>query len=263
MRFRPGMRQRESPAAIQNQSEEKGLNVAVTSSSSKLIRTSRRALSYTGELEAHRYSQVALDTIGPDHASQLWLKDGTLHPPTCHPHPRSHQQSKVSPPKQARQWPCQYHVRYTGREYDPDLNLYHFRARWYDPSTGGFISRDPLGYVDGMSLYRGYFGVAELDAEGTLLRVIGDIIPSRNPWNQILGVGNLLLPKNLIANANVRLIRFAPAQLVQNAAYLKKQASLRSGMRQRWPFVRTNAPAKTQQLDCFRPVLLRQHALAD
>jgi RHS repeat-associated protein len=48
---------------------------------------------------------------------------------------------------------------YTGREWDPDLNLYHFRARWYDPATGGFISRDSLGYVDGMSLYRGYFGV--------------------------------------------------------------------------------------------------------
>jgi RHS repeat-associated protein len=57
---------------------------------------------------------------------------------------------------------------YTGREYDPDLNLYHFRARWYDPATGGFISRDPLGYVDGMSLYRGYFGVKSLDTYGTV-----------------------------------------------------------------------------------------------
>ncbi len=55
---------------------------------------------------------------------------------------------------------------YTGREYDADLNLYHFRARWYDPATGGFISRDPLGYVDGMSLYRGYFGVKMLDPSG-------------------------------------------------------------------------------------------------
>ncbi|MBL8891621.1 MAG: RHS repeat-associated core domain-containing protein [Planctomycetaceae bacterium] len=57
---------------------------------------------------------------------------------------------------------------YTGREYDADLNLYHFRARWYDPSTGGFISRDPLGYVDGMSLYRGYFGVKDVDPNGRL-----------------------------------------------------------------------------------------------
>ncbi|MBL8889359.1 MAG: RHS repeat-associated core domain-containing protein [Planctomycetaceae bacterium] len=55
---------------------------------------------------------------------------------------------------------------YTGREYDPDLNHYHFRARWYDPSNGAFISRDPLGYVDGTSLYRGYFGVKMLDPSG-------------------------------------------------------------------------------------------------
>jgi RHS repeat-associated protein len=55
---------------------------------------------------------------------------------------------------------------YTGREWDAELRLYHFRARWYDSSTGGFISRDPLGYVDGMSLYRGYFGVRGVDPSG-------------------------------------------------------------------------------------------------
>jgi RHS repeat-associated protein len=59
---------------------------------------------------------------------------------------------------------------YTGREYDADLRLYHFRARWYDPATGGFMTRDPLGYVDGMSLYRGYFGVRGMDPSG-LVRV--------------------------------------------------------------------------------------------
>jgi len=55
---------------------------------------------------------------------------------------------------------------YTGREYDPDLNLYHFRARWYDPATGGFVTRDPLGYVDGVSLYRGYFELNGIDPSG-------------------------------------------------------------------------------------------------
>jgi RHS repeat-associated protein len=55
---------------------------------------------------------------------------------------------------------------YTGREWDSELRLYHFRARWYDPATGGFVSRDPLGYVDGMSLYRGYFGVRGVDPSG-------------------------------------------------------------------------------------------------
>ncbi len=56
---------------------------------------------------------------------------------------------------------------YTGREWDGDLRLYHFRTRWYDPATGGFISRDPLGYVDGMSLYRSYKGLRASDPTGT------------------------------------------------------------------------------------------------
>jgi len=83
---------------------------------------------------------------------------------------------------------------YTGREYDPELGLYHFRARWYDPATGGFISRDPLGYVDGMSLYRAYFGVKWTDPNGTELRIpekddrtwmllrIAELCPEGNPW---------------------------------------------------------------------------------
>ncbi|MCZ6653629.1 MAG: thrombospondin type 3 repeat-containing protein [Planctomycetota bacterium] len=36
---------------------------------------------------------------------------------------------------------------------DPVLMLYHYRAREYDPQHGGFLQRDPAGYVDGMNLY--------------------------------------------------------------------------------------------------------------
>ena len=61
---------------------------------------------------------------------------------------------------------------YTGREWDADLRLYHFRARWYDPATGGFVTRDPLGYVDGMSLYRGYFGVKNVDPTGEAIPLL-------------------------------------------------------------------------------------------
>ncbi len=35
---------------------------------------------------------------------------------------------------------------YTGREWDEELELYHFRARTYDPLTGRFCSRDPIGF---------------------------------------------------------------------------------------------------------------------
>ena len=32
---------------------------------------------------------------------------------------------------------------YRGEQYDPDLNLYYLRARYYNPVTGRFLSRDP------------------------------------------------------------------------------------------------------------------------
>ena len=33
---------------------------------------------------------------------------------------------------------------FTGREWDPDLRLYYFRARYYDPALGRFLSPDPV-----------------------------------------------------------------------------------------------------------------------
>jgi RHS repeat-associated protein len=57
---------------------------------------------------------------------------------------------------------------YTSRQHDPETGLMYFRARYYDPSTGEFTSPDPLEYVDGMSLYRGYMGLRGLDPNGTV-----------------------------------------------------------------------------------------------
>jgi RHS repeat-associated protein len=47
---------------------------------------------------------------------------------------------------------------YAGYEYDPTLeaagkHLYHVRHRVYDADVGRWMRRDPIGYVDGMSLY--------------------------------------------------------------------------------------------------------------
>jgi RHS repeat-associated protein len=43
---------------------------------------------------------------------------------------------------------------YTGREYDNTTGLYYYRARYYSPILGRFISRDPIGYGDGVNAYR-------------------------------------------------------------------------------------------------------------
>jgi RHS repeat-associated protein len=47
-------------------------------------------------------------------------------------------------------------ILFQGREYDPELNLYYFRARYYDPIMGRFLSTDPMGYADSMNLYQAF-----------------------------------------------------------------------------------------------------------
>ncbi len=47
------------------------------------------------------------------------------------------------------------------------LQVYQ-RARYYDCVTGEFTRRDPLEYVDGMSLYRAYFVPVSVDPDGLL-----------------------------------------------------------------------------------------------
>ena len=43
---------------------------------------------------------------------------------------------------------------YTGREWDKELGLYYYRARYYDPMEGRFISKDPIGFAGGdVNLY--------------------------------------------------------------------------------------------------------------
>jgi RHS repeat-associated protein len=38
---------------------------------------------------------------------------------------------------------------YTGREWDADVDIYYYRARWYDPAVGRFLSEDPIGFAAG------------------------------------------------------------------------------------------------------------------
>jgi RHS repeat-associated protein len=43
---------------------------------------------------------------------------------------------------------------YTARDYDAETSLRYYRARYYDPLIGRFISQDPAGYNAGMNIYR-------------------------------------------------------------------------------------------------------------
>jgi RHS repeat-associated protein len=65
---------------------------------------------------------------------------------------------------------------YTGRRLDKEFAttsedaIYYYRARYYLPPLGRFGSRDLLKYIDGMSVYAGYFAMkCGTDAAGTCL----------------------------------------------------------------------------------------------
>ena len=44
-------------------------------------------------------------------------------------------------------------ILWQGREYSFKTGLYYFRARWYDPITGRFLSNDPIGISGGLNQY--------------------------------------------------------------------------------------------------------------
>ena len=46
-----------------------------------------------------------------------------------------------------------YSSTFTGREYDPESGLYYYRARYYDPGIGRFLSEDPIGFLGGINFY--------------------------------------------------------------------------------------------------------------
>ena len=42
---------------------------------------------------------------------------------------------------------------YTGREFDPETGIYEYRARYYNPNSGRFISEDSIGFDGGNDFY--------------------------------------------------------------------------------------------------------------
>ena len=91
---------------------------------------------------------------------------------------------------------------FTGRRFDPETSdattqMYFYRARYYSPQLGRFISRDPIDYAGGMNLYE-YVGS----------RPIGHVDPA-----------GLQLIRNRLYNANSQTLHSIHADLIGNHGY--------------------------------------------
>jgi RHS repeat-associated protein len=83
-------------------------------------------------------------------------------------------------------------LRYTGRERDPGTGLYYYRARYYDPAIGRFLSEDPLGFASGDVNFYAYVGNNPLgfnDPRGEALETAWDVVN--------VGIGGASLAGNL------------------------------------------------------------------
>ena len=71
---------------------------------------------------------------------------------------------------------------FTGREFDPESGLHYYRARYYEPATGRFISEDPVAFnAEDTNLYRYVYGdpVNLIDPDDQLLPIIGAFLGLR------------------------------------------------------------------------------------
>jgi RHS repeat-associated protein len=50
-------------------------------------------------------------------------------------------------------WSALTRYGFTGREHDREAGLIYYRARWYDPQMGRFISEDPVEFRGGINWY--------------------------------------------------------------------------------------------------------------
>ena len=55
---------------------------------------------------------------------------------------------------------------FTGYSQCSEIGSYYARARMYSPRLGRFVNRDPMGYVDGYSLYNAFFAPNKTDSTG-------------------------------------------------------------------------------------------------
>jgi len=77
---------------------------------------------------------------------------------------------------------------FAGREWDEGLSLYHYRARMYDPVSGRFVSRDPIGFYGQLASTYSFCGARAcnlIDPSGNrgVQLNLGPDHPAETPWS--------------------------------------------------------------------------------
>ena len=63
--------------------------------------------------------------------------------------------------------------KFTGKEYDADVKLYYYSARYYDPYIGRFTSRDPVGQGLNWYVYTANNPLKFVDPTGRTIQIVG------------------------------------------------------------------------------------------
>ena len=85
---------------------------------------------------------------------------------------------------------------FTGKDWNEDVELYYYNARWYDPEVGRFINQDPAGddptlYVYGFNNPLSYIdpsGQVGINIVGGLMKLAAREIPG---LSELMGVVNM------------------------------------------------------------------------
>ncbi len=89
---------------------------------------------------------------------------------------------------------------YAAREFDGESALYYMRARYFDPTTGRFISEDPIRFAGGMNFY------AYVANQPTQSSDPFGLIPKPAPIGLLTGLQNLFPGSVLMPGANPTII---------------------------------------------------------
>jgi len=83
---------------------------------------------------------------------------------------------------------------FTGRENDGATGLYYYRARYYSPQLGRFVSEDPLGIGGGTNFYA-YAGGSP----------VGNFDPLGLAWQVTVGMGGAVIAPGVGASGSVNI----------------------------------------------------------